>query len=67
MVALGQRLRRFAEHISHTVGEDHGKRVRNWFEEKKSGWSAVLEAPQMPAMSTVYSIRPTMPLTANCV
>src|SRR2546430_1281489 len=32
VVALGQRLRRFAEHISHTVGEDHGKRVRNWFE-----------------------------------
>src|SRR3989475_4084803 len=31
VVALGQRLRRFAEHISHTVGEDHGKRVRNWF------------------------------------
>src|SRR6266446_4327416 len=53
VVALGQRLRRFAEHISHTVGEDHGKRVRNWFEEQKSGWYAVLEAPQMPAMSTV--------------
>src|SRR5229473_5300524 len=31
VVALGQRLRRFADHISHTVGEDHGKRVRNWF------------------------------------
>src|SRR5438094_1006091 len=53
VVALGQRLRRFAEHISHTVGEDHGKRVRNWFEEKKSGWYAVLEDPKMPAMSTV--------------
>jgi hypothetical protein len=53
VVALGQRLRRFADHISHTVGADHGKRVRNWFEEKKSGWYAVLEDPQMPAMSTV--------------
>src|SRR5712691_6404075 len=53
VVALGQRLRRFADHISHTVGEDHGKRVRNWFEDKKSGWYAVLEDPQMPAMSTV--------------
>src|SRR5882672_7038513 len=53
VVALGQRLRHFADHISHTIGEDHGKRVRNWFEEKKAGWYAVLEDPQMPAMSTV--------------
>src|SRR5229473_3261643 len=53
VVALGQRLRRFAEHISATVGEEHGERVRNWFEDKKSGWYAVLEDPQMPAMSTV--------------
>ncbi len=53
VVALGQSLRRFADHISNTVGEDHGKRVRNWFEEKKSGWYAVLEDPKMPAMSTV--------------
>jgi hypothetical protein len=34
VVALGQRLRRFADHISNTVGEDHGKRVRNWFRDK---------------------------------
>ncbi len=53
VVALGQSLRRFAEHLSNTVGEDHGKRVRNGFEEKKSGWYAVLADPQMPAMSTV--------------
>ena len=53
MVALGQRLRRFADHISHTVGADHGKRVRNGFREKKVGWYAVLEDPKMPAMSTV--------------
>src|SRR6266702_4331515 len=53
VVALGQSLRRFAEHLSNTVGEDHGKRVRNGFEEKKSGWYAMLADPQMPAMSTV--------------
>src|SRR5215468_484162 len=53
VVALGQRLRRFADHISNTVGEDHGKRVRNWFRDKKVGWYAVLEDPKMPAMSTV--------------
>ncbi len=53
VVALGQRLRRLTDHISNTVGEDHGKRVRNWFKDKKSGWYAVLEDPKMPAMSTV--------------
>jgi hypothetical protein len=53
VVALGQRLRRFADHITATVGEDQGERVRSWFEDKKSGWYAVLEDPQMPAMSTV--------------
>jgi hypothetical protein len=50
---LGQRLRRFADHITATVGEDQGERVRSWFQDKKSGWYAVLEDPQMPAMSTV--------------
>jgi hypothetical protein len=48
-----QRLRHFANHIAPTVGEDHGKRVRHWFAEKKAGWYAVLEDPKMPAMSTV--------------
>jgi transposase-like protein len=52
VVALGQRLRRFADHITATVGEDHGERMHNWFQDKKSGWYAVLEDPQMPAMST---------------
>ena len=53
VVALGQRLRRFAQHITTTVGEAHGERVRHWFETKKAGWYAVLADPQMPAMSTV--------------
>jgi hypothetical protein len=52
VVALGQCLRRFADHITATVGEDQGERVRSWFQDKKSGWYAVLEDPQMPAMST---------------
>ena len=52
VVALGQSLRRFADHITDTVGEDQGERVRSWFQDKKSGWYAVLEDPQMPAMST---------------
>ena len=52
VVALGQSLRRFADHITATVGEDQGERVRSWFQDKKSGWYAVLDDPQMPAMST---------------
>jgi hypothetical protein len=53
VVALGQRLRHCADHIATIVGEAHGKRVRHWFQDKKTGWYAVLEDPQMPAMSTV--------------
>ncbi len=52
VVSLGQRLRRFADHITTTVGEAHGERVRHWIQDKKSGWYAVLADPKMPAMST---------------
>ena len=53
VLALGQLLRHFANRIDKAVGADHGERVRHWFEDKKAGWYAVLEDPQMPAMSTV--------------
>jgi transposase-like protein len=53
VVALGQRLRHFADRIATTVGEAHGERVRHWFQDKKAGWYTVLADPQMPAMSTV--------------
>jgi len=53
VVALGQRLRRFADHIATTAGADHGARVRQWFQDKKAGWYAVLADPQMPARSTL--------------
>jgi hypothetical protein len=53
VVALGQRLRRFADHVATTVGPDHSERVRSWFHAKKAGWYTVLADPQMPAMSTV--------------
>ena len=33
--------------------EDHGERVRHWFQAKKAGWYTVLADPKMPAMSTV--------------
>jgi hypothetical protein len=52
VVALGQRLRRFADYITTTVGAEHGERVRHWMQDKKAGWYAVLADPKMPAMST---------------
>jgi len=51
--ALGQRLRHFADHVAHKAGVANGERVRRWFQDKKAGWYAVLEDPQMPAMSTL--------------
>src|SRR6516165_5884230 len=51
--ALGQRLRHFADHVTHTAGAANGARVRQWFQEKKAGWYAVLEDPQMPVTSTL--------------
>jgi hypothetical protein len=51
--ALGQRLRRFADSITTTAGAANGKRVRQWFQEKKAGWYAVLADPQMPVTSTL--------------
>ena len=35
--ALGQRLRHFANHVAYTAGETNGNRVRQWFQDKKSG------------------------------
>src|SRR5919198_5532175 len=51
--ALGQRLRHFADHVAATAGPANGERVRRWFQEKKAGWYAVFEDPQMPATSTL--------------
>jgi hypothetical protein len=51
--ALGQRLRRFADHVATTAGTANGERVRRWFQEKKAGWYALLEDPQMPVTSTL--------------
>jgi hypothetical protein len=51
--ALGQRLRHFAGHIATTAGPANGERVRRWFQDKKAGWYAVLEDPQMPVTSTL--------------
>jgi hypothetical protein len=51
--ALGQQLRRFADHVATTAGTANGERVRRWFQDKKGGWYAVLEDPRMPVTSTL--------------
>jgi hypothetical protein len=53
VVALGQRLRHFADHVAYTAGTANGERVQRWFQEKKAGWYAVLEDSRMPATSTL--------------
>ena len=53
VVALGQRLRHFADHVAQKAGMANGERVRRWFQEKKAGWYAVLEDPQIPVTSTL--------------
>jgi hypothetical protein len=51
--ALGQRLRHFADHVTHTAGVVNGERVRRWVQDKKAGWYVVLADPQMPITSTL--------------
>jgi hypothetical protein len=51
--ALGQRLRHFVDHVTATAGTANGARVRRWIQEKKVGWYAVFEDPQMPMTSTL--------------
>src|SRR5919206_1410155 len=51
--ALGQRLRHFVDHVTATAGPANGELVRRWVQDKKAGWYAVLEDPQMPVTSTL--------------
>jgi hypothetical protein len=53
--ALGQRLRRFADHVRNTAGATNGARVRQWFHDKTASWSSVLADPQMPGTSTLLA------------
>jgi hypothetical protein len=53
VLALGQRLRHFADCVAHSAGEANGERVRRWFQEQKAGWYAVLADPQMSVTSTL--------------
>src|SRR5262249_39541109 len=51
--ALGQRLRHCVDHVTATAGAANSERVRRWFQDKKTGWYAVLADPQMPVTSTL--------------
>jgi hypothetical protein len=61
VVALGQRLRHLAKRIATTVGEEHGERVRQWFQDKlrrEAVWRNVgtPEGIQVPSESLGLSI-----------
>ena len=49
--ALGQRLCRFADHVTAIAGGANGTRVRRWVQKQQAGWYAVLADPQMPGTS----------------
>jgi hypothetical protein len=51
--ALGQRWRRFTDHVALMAGVANGQRVQQWFQDKKAGWYAVLADPRMPVTSTL--------------
>jgi hypothetical protein len=59
--ALGQRLRRFADHVATMAGEANGARVRQWFQDKlrrEAVWRNVVtpEGIQVPSESLGLSI-----------
>ncbi len=55
VLARGQRLRRFADHVATAAGTATGGRVRQWFQAKKAGWYAGLDDPRMPVRSTLLA------------
>ena len=64
--AFGQRLRRFADHVTTITGTANGQRVRQWFQDKKAGWYAVLADPQMPVTRAPCWIKLITPSTGSC-
>jgi hypothetical protein len=61
VVAMGQHLRHFADRITAMVGEAHGERVRQWFQDKlrrEAVWRNVVtpEGIQVPSESLGLSI-----------
>jgi hypothetical protein len=55
VLALGQRLRRFADHVTTMAGAATGERVRSWVADKKAGGYAGLADPPMSASSTLLA------------
>ena len=50
--ALGKRLRRFVEAVTHLAGADNGQRVGRWIERKKAGWQVLFEDANIPRTTT---------------
>jgi hypothetical protein len=63
-VALGQRLRHFADRGATTAGTANGERVRRWFQAKKASWYAVL-ADRRCRRQAPCETRPTTPSTGS--
>ena len=59
--AFGQRLRRFADHVTTTAGVANGQRVRLWFQDKKAVGGAGSQTPrcQLPAPCSIKRITPS--------
>ena len=51
--SLGQKLRRFAEKVSHLAGQENGARIPQWIARKKDGWYVLFRDPALPATSTL--------------
>ncbi|MHC4535133.1 MAG: hypothetical protein ACYS6K_14385 [Planctomycetota bacterium] len=53
LLALGQRLRRFVEAVTHLAGEDNGQRVHQWIARKKAGWHVLFADANIPRTTTL--------------
>ena len=51
--SLGQRLRRFAEQVTHLGGGENGMRVRKWIQRKKPGWHVLFADANIPRTTTL--------------
>ena len=55
--SLGQKLRRFAEQVEKTAGEEVGGAIRRWIARHKDGWFAVMRDPNLPLTSVMLDQR----------
>jgi len=51
--SFAQKLRHFVKKVTKVAGIENGKRIAQWVKEKKDGWFAILEKPELPGTSTL--------------